>query len=337
MKTKRIDLDISEVYFDDENPRIKGALEKYGDKINAERISFALQNSFDDGAKNSSGFHALKISIKANNGIAEPIKVVKKNDRYICIDGNTRLAIYRDFAQKNKTEQWQNIPCALLEDASQIDIEKIRITTHLVGARPWPAYEKAKYIYKLRYENLMDYDDIIALCGGSRNKIETQIDAFETMNEYYRDQVDESEFKIDRFSGFVELQKQGIKEAVLQSGFSLSDFGDWIHSGKIYALADVRQLPKILRDEEARKKFIDGGVDSIKAAVRIVDGKNRPSVDASTNLEEISLHDLAYNLLKRLDIDTMTVRELRQLTGETLSNLETLSERLMEILDDARK
>ena len=337
MRESRKEIDINDIEFDDENPRIKGALEKYGDSITAERIHFALRNSSDDGARNSSGFHSLKISIKANKGIAEPIKVIKKDGRYICIDGNTRLAIYNDFAKDAKNDAWQKIPCVLIEDVDETDIANIRITAHLLGARPWPAYEKARYLHELRYSDLLDYHEIIALCGGNKSGIETQIDAFDDMNEYYRDKVNDDDFQIDRFSGFVELQKQGIKNAIFQAGFELSDFGEWIHKGNIHALADVRQLPRVLRDEEAREKFINGGLNSIKPAIKIVDEKTHPSTKETANLEKADLYDLAYSLNKKLDMITM--REISDLSDDedTLSTFDTLIELLSKTISYARK
>ena len=182
MEERREKLPLNLVEFDDENPRIRGALEKYGDKINAERIHFALQSSSDEGAKNLSGFHQLKTSIKANNGIAEPIKVVPKDNKMICIDGNTRLAIYRDFASAYPSGAWDKIPAIILSDTNDADIDKIRITSHLMGARRKPPYERARYLKKLRYKDLMDFEQIIALCGGNKNDIEMQIAAFDDMN-----------------------------------------------------------------------------------------------------------------------------------------------------------
>ena len=333
MKQKRVDLNIDEVEFDDANPRIKGALEKYGDNINAKRIHFALQNSADDGARNASGFHRLKVSILAHGGVAEAIKVVKKDGRTICIDGNTRLAIYKEFNKDGRGEKWQTIPAVVLEEASQVDIEKIRVTAHLVGARPWPAYEKAKYLKHLRYEELMDYTDMIALCGGNRTDIEVQIDAFDDMNEYYRDKVEDADFRIDRFSGFVELQKRGTKEAILDAGFELSDFGDWIKDQKINALADVRLLPKVLRDEESRGIFVNGGVNSIKLAARLVDDKNRDENEDAQSLRDASLDALAHAF--RIKLENMTQLDLDALRGndETKEVLQSLSERLIGTLD----
>lgn len=52
-------LNVEEVAFDTDNPRIKKALEKYGDKLNAERIHFALRSA-TDGDKGASSYSQLK-------------------------------------------------------------------------------------------------------------------------------------------------------------------------------------------------------------------------------------------------------------------------------------
>ena len=100
---------------------------------------------------------------------------------------------------------------------------------------------------------------MIALCGGNKTDIDRQIDAYHDMNEYYRDVVDDTAFHIDRYSGFVELQKSQVKEAIFEAGLGLKDFGEWIRDGKIYRLEDVRQLPKVLRDDDAKNAFLNGG------------------------------------------------------------------------------
>ncbi len=345
MREESITLDIYEIQLDYENPRIKGALEKYGDKITPERVHFALQSSNGDtvvngngGTPNSSSFRSLKISIKANQGVTEPIKVVEKNGQYICIDGNTRLAIYREFFQKEKSSTWKEIPCRLLKNASQAEIESIRVTSHLVGARPWPAYEKAKYLNYLRYEELMDYEELIALCGGSKSEIERQIDAFDDMNEFYRDKVEDAEFKIDRFSGFVELQKQGIKDSIFDAGFELEDFGRWIHNGNIRALADVRRLPKVLRDFEAKDILDTGGVNAIRKALAKVEEKSKLPIDDSLRtVVDADIEVLVFELIHKIDKLNLDGIKGLKANEEAVAALEELSERLSDLINYVRK
>ncbi len=330
-------LDIDEVQFDDENPRIRGALEKYGDKVTSERICFALQNNSENECSSSSSFRNLKISIKAHGGITERIKVVERDGSFVCIDGNRRLAIYRDFAQSESASNWKKIPSVLLRKATQLDIESIRVTSHLVGAHPWPVYEKAKFLSGVRCNNYMDYDELIALCGDSKSEVNRYIDAFDDMNQFYRDSVEDADFKIDRFSGYVELQNQGVKEAIFEAGFDLEDFGNWISDGNIFSLADVRRLPKVLRDPEARDMLRKGSVNSIRKAEEIVDRKYKHSIPPDRSVEDADADALAYELNKKFtNMNLDGISSLKASEG-AVAILEELSERLAELLDYVRK
>lgn len=338
-------LDIGTIDFDKDNPRIKKALEKYRGNINEERIRFALRAAADDSSSVSS-YNRLKGSIRANKGISTPITVVQDGERKICIDGNTRLSIYRELHEKGAKGDWSKIQARVLYDARPPDIESIRVTAHLVGAREWPPYEKARYLNHLRHEELMDYDDMINLCGGNKKDIERQIDAYNDMNDYYRNIVDDSAFHIDRFSGFVELQRTNIKEAIFQAGFELKDFGEWIRDGKIFRLESVRRLPAVLSNDEAKKVFLEGGVGSIDDAIKVYEQKQQTErggkSDAETALQDATLHQLAKILARRiLDLPRSEWKSLRDRdyddADEEIRVLEDLSDQLVDLLKDVRK
>ena len=331
-------LDVESISFDVQNPRIKKALEKYGDKLNAERIHFALRSASGNGTKGTSSYNSLKYSILASHGAKYPITVVEKDGKYICIDGNTRLAIYKQFKKEGARGDWSKIKATVLKNATQRDIETIRVSAHLVGARQWPAYEKARYLHYLRNEDFMEYGEMIALCGGNKTEIERQIDAYHDMNEYYRDIVDDNAFNIERYSGFVELQRPKVKNAIFDADLDLKDFGEWIRDGKIYRLADVRKLSQVLGDDDAKATFLDGGPRSIEDAIRVLDQK-RPGLAAHMTLESASLYDLADVLTQRLtDIPHSEVRDLRSRENdeavEHVSILENLSDQLRKLLED---
>ena len=329
-------VNVEEIDFDIDNPRIKMALEKYGNRLNAERIYFALRTAAD-GEQRTSSFSSLKDSIRANEGVTQPITIVLKGDKKICIDGNSRLAIYKDFLGQGIPGDWSWIKALVIEDAEQRDIETIRVSAHLVGVREWPAYEKARYLDYLRNQEFMEYEEIIALCGGNRHNIERQIDAYRDMNDHYRDIVDDTAFHIDRFSGFVELQKQNVKDAIFQAGLELSNFGEWIRDGKIHRLADVRHLPKVLRDDEAKEVFLKGGLRSIEDAIKVLDRRNSGSSKAT--LEDATIYQLADVLARRInDLPYSEVRTLREKEHEevleNINTLEDLSGRLENLLED---
>ncbi len=337
-------LDVEAITYDIENPRIKIALEKYGDRLTAERIYFALRSA-SEGTKSTSSFTSLKDSILASDGVMVPITVIRKDGKYVCIDGNTRLAIYKQLGKEQEygDGDWTKIKSVELIGANQRDIETIRVSAHLIGAREWPAYEKARYLHYLRNSEFMDYSEMVALCGGNKTEIERQIDAYHDMNEYYRDIVaDDTAFRIDRYSGFVELQNPKIKGAIFDAGLDLKDFGEWIRDGKIFRLADVRDLPKVLRDDEAKSIFLDGGPRSIEEAAKLLDRRLRDATgqsDKEVTLEKASLYRLAEVLTRRInDIPHSEVRALRdgehEEAVEQVGVLENLSACLQGLLED---
>lgn len=334
-------LRVDEISFDTNNPRIKKALEKYGEQLNAERIHFALRSA-TDGESGASSYTQLRDSIRASGGVMAPVTVTVGEDGYVCIDGNTRLAIYKQFLREGMRGSWSSIKAIVLDDVDARDVEMIRVSAHLVGAREWPAYEKARYLHYLRNQEFMDYNEMVALCGGNKTEIERQIDAYQDMNEYYRDIVDDTAFHIDRFSGFVELQKPKIKESIFDAGLDLKHFGEWIRDGKIYRLADVRQLPRVLRDDDARNAFLDGGPRSIEDAISLLDRKiekERNETEDDATLETVSVYQLAGILARR--INDLPYSELRALKNkesdeveDQIRSLDDLSESLHNLLQD---
>ena len=334
-------LRVDTISFDTENPRIKMALEKYGEQLNAECIHFAL-SSTTDGGKGTSSYSSLRDSIRASDGITVPITVKIEDGKCVCIDGNTRLAIYKQFLREGAEGSWSEIKAIVLDNPGQRDIETIRVSAHLVGAREWPAYEKARYLHYLRSQEFMDYSEMIALCGGNKTDIDRQIDAYHDMNECYRDVVDDTAFHIDRYSGFVELQKSQVKDAIFEAGLELKDFGEWIRDGKIYRMADVRQLPKVLRDDDAKNMFLNGGPRSIEDATKLLDQKAEKEPDlkeSEITLDTASVYQLAEVMARRInDLPYSEVRVLRNKerveVTEQIRILEDLSERLNNLLED---
>ncbi len=340
MLEKHEPININDIDFDKENPRIKKSLEKYKDDVDETRIFFALKSASSNGNDAASSFKALEDSIIASGGAQQEIVVIKKNGRYTCIDGNTRLAIYKTLLKNQAKGSWTHIKAKILINWEQEDLEKVRITAHLVGARDWPAYEKARYLHQLRYEKLLDYDQIIQLAGGNSRDIQQRIDAYENMNEHYRDKVSDDAFKIERFSGFVELQKAGIKDSIFDAGLTLDNFGEWIRDGKIYKMADVRQLPKVLRNDETKKIFLEGGPKSINSAIETINHKEREKLKKShTTLESATIYQLTDVLIQKignLPFDQVSLLRDRQNkdSNEKIRLLETLSLKLQELINN---
>ena len=93
---------VDEIELDRSNPRIRKFLEMYGDSPTPEQIFLALGagNDDDTGGSTSTTFEKLKQSIITNGGIIQPVILNRRRDgTLVCVEGNTRVALYKHFSK----------------------------------------------------------------------------------------------------------------------------------------------------------------------------------------------------------------------------------------------
>jgi len=207
-----------------------------------------------------------------------------------------------------------------------VQVDAIRLQVHLVGTRPWDPYSKAKYLHFLHVEKQMPLSILTEFCGGRQKEITEFISAFSDMEKHYRPIVPEGSFDTSRFSGFVELQKPGVKESILQAKRNLGDFARWIHEQKLYPLNTVRLLPRILRNERATEIFLKHGA---RKAAEVLE---RPGV--SKALSDASVEQLAAALSQAVyDLPWLEAEKLRaDPGGEVAQNLHEALDALAALL-----
>jgi hypothetical protein len=316
---------VSEIELDRDNPRIRRFLEMYPDPT-PEQIYLALGAGGEAVGEGGSSFDKLKNSILSSRGIVQPIIINRASGRVVCVEGNTRVAIYRSFAEDGVAGDWTRIPAMVYDGLSQDRVDAIRLQVHLVGPRAWDAYSKAKYLHYLRTQELQPFERIIDFCGGGKREVQESIQAYSDMEKHYRPRVDEGKYDLTRFSGFVELQKPKVKDAVYGHGFGLNDFAGWIHDRLIDTLSTVRQLPAVLSDPKARQVFLKQGM---RKAIAVLD---RPNMDVE--LGHASLGQLARALSEA--IRKLELTELRRLRSspeeETVRAVQDAHEELGQLI-----
>ena len=210
----------------------------------------------------------------------------------------------RSFTDEGVAGNWTQIPAMVYTNLSEDRVDAIRLQVHLVGPRAWDPYSKAKYLHFLRTQELQPFERIIDFCGGGKREVQESIQAYSDMEKYYKPLVDEGKYDLTRFSGFVELQKPKVKEAVFAHGYSTGEFAQWIRDRKIDPLSTVRQLPAVLADPKARQVFLKQGM---RKAIATLD---RP--DLEVQLGQASLTQLARALTEAVrKIDLSELRRLR--------------------------
>ena len=321
---------VNEIQLDESNPRIATFLEHYERPRTAAQIYLALGAGADDDGGGLPSFNRLKQSIQTNGGIVNPVILRRIGEKeFICIEGNTRVALYREFADKGQDGSWDRIPAVVHDSLDDFEIHAIRLQAHLVGPRPWTPYAKAKYLTFLRNEAHFEFARLVDFCGGNERSIRESLDAFADMERHYRPRLEgDEEFDTRKFSGFVELQKPGVKEAIAQASFALDDFAQWIIDDRIPKLAQVRALPSVLRDKKVTAIFLKSGIEE---ALRKTDAP-----DLSKALQDASLISLARALTEAIrKIAHRDVKSLRENpSSDAVQHLGEAHEALSELVAD---
>lgn len=279
-------------------------MEMYPGEPTAEQVFLALHTG--GGEADGPSFDKLRQSILTSGTVIQPV-ILNAGDsgNLVCIDGNTRVALYREFDQRGAEGDWQSVPAIVYDKLDDREVDAIRLQAHLVGPRQWDPYSKAKYLDYLRHREHIPYSELVDFCGGSKKMVTESIDAYNDMEQYYRPLLsDDSEFDVRRFSGFVELQKPGVKEAILGAGFNLGDFSQWLVDRKIGPLREVRLLIKILKSTKARDIFLTDGASE---AAKVLE-----ATDVSKALRDAPMAELCRALSATCDhIEFKDVQKMR--------------------------
>ena len=317
-----VELSIDDIELDRSNPRIANYLDLYDeDELTSDTMALLLGTTSDSCA-------SLRESIKENGGIVHPIIVNHfSNGRYVVIEGNTRLQIYRDFRKKGVPGSWGIIKAIVYENIDDETMHSIRLQAHLVGPREWDAYSKAKYLNYLANEKYMPMTSLFAYCGGSSkaSEIKNMILAYHDMQEFYRPLCDDdSMFDIKKFHGCVELQKRNVIDALNTHGYTKIDFSKWMIDGKFSKLEDVRSIPNILNSKKATETFFKMDSRAAKKILAVED-------ITSDSLKDVPYEMLAKELIKRMNEFQMQEILYLRLDAEYESKLNALKDVLESV------
>lgn len=267
VEIERISVPLKKLILDIENPRIQYYLDtRLNDDITQNKIKFAL-------AEGNEQYDKLKEHIERNGGIYDPIWVVFDKEFYIVIEGNTRAYIYEELSEKYvNDDRWKMISAYVLpHKVDRNVINFIRLEKHLFGPTPWDAYEKARELYRLNTHEDYSLKRLEQLTKLSASDIRNNIQAYMDMEEEYLKKYNKPSERL-KFSYFVEFRKnKELKRLVKESKISLLDFCDWVGEGKFRRGEDIRKLPLVLKDDQAKQALMD---ENFQAALDQLEQKN---------------------------------------------------------------
>ena len=264
-------LDIFDVSYYPENPRINYLLSKLGPGVK--------QDDIDKNLWSLDATKELAADIEQNGGLIEAVMVYNGQ----VIEGNSRLCAYRHLymnASDAEKPAWRKIMSKIITDKiSESELFQLLGQYHLKGKTPWDPFEKASYINKMLTINKLPEEDVAKAIGMRPSSVKNQIKAYQLMKEKYLPKisaVDDEKAELKKFSIFDEFYKNSELQSMTENNADVLNedvFIDWVREGRIRSAAyDVRKdLVPILRNKQARNAFlIEAPEDAIASAKEIV-------------------------------------------------------------------
>lgn len=135
-QTKEKEMNQQELFFYIDNPRVYSALRANGNMNPSQQEIETLMRKTEN-------VKELKVQIEQNGGLIEPLIVVSRNDNYIVLEGNSRLAAYRILAENNPAK-WSKVSVQILpEEITEAEKFTLIGTYHLVKKKDWTVYEQS--------------------------------------------------------------------------------------------------------------------------------------------------------------------------------------------------
>ena len=243
---------IDRVELDEDNPRIRYRLKLQQNGKSLEQVMLAMPE-----------MAALQRDIERNGGLRERVILQENGPRKLkAVEGNTRLVCLQSLhAKYPRDARWKEVPARILPaDVDPRHVAILLADFHVAGKIQWKAHEKAGQVYYMHNALGMPQEDIAVHLRTSKTSVNRLLRAYSFMVDRFL-KIDNEKYAKEgerKWSYFEELFKHRDLRTELKRD---PDFGDefcrWV-GGNRFAPVDVRSLPSVLRNPEARKKLAKG-------------------------------------------------------------------------------
>lgn len=295
----------------------------------------------------------------AANGVQEPLFIHVNGSRGTLWDGNRRRYgsqhIMTDPAFKGVRDQacwlpaYVHLPSGNPETDEQV---KHAVLTELNFKEkdhiPWPSYVKAEEVFNIFQRLTAAYPGDSQASRAAKEQIAKefglsgwrQADRWIKMfsrasmfKEYHEEEFGQPEVDVElkiqeNFEYFDELSKPGVWGVLENDPDARDEVFRWLWDGKFKSFVDVRSVPKILKDPEARKHANAEDKEGVKRAIDTVISNDPVRVKDKSAANERIAHFAAWlDSFKREDYRRLTpasLESLRQILADTVKILQGL-------------
>ena len=249
-------LEISNLKFLKDNPRVYACTHgepNFDDLTDEEQQDKIFQKLLQEPSVKN-----LKPEVKRHDGLMEPILV--RHDTQEVIEGNSRLAVYRQLQQEKAEGEWGLIPCDIVSSLTDEQQAAFLNQIHVKGKTSWSAYEKANFAF-VRFHREISIKKIAETFGETELEIKKRVEIISKMQE-------NGDNDISHFAYYDVLVRNRQISVSITDNIELRDFllknikelspDD---SEVEFTSQDLRdKLPTIISKPKVLKKYINGTV-----------------------------------------------------------------------------
>jgi len=287
---------LDSLYLDLDNVRFKHEKKPMSDK------------EMEDIIWNEDDTRQLYNAVRQAGGLTNPLVILEDGK---VKEGNRRLVVLRKIKpeiKSGKKTKWdtnlesiENVPCVVLPSGlTKLETDIYLGREHVTGKKEWKAINRGWYIFNLHDEDNRTFDDIRDDLGIPKGEVLKKYTAYKWTKEYLEKFPNKG--KITDFSFFEELYKKKELRDMMNGEnqnlkWTLEDVMGWVAEGRFddAGSRDIRILPKILSNPEARDAFIKDGFGIKAAKLQLV----------------LSDPSLSFNVLKQVKRTIIELRDMK--------------------------
>ena len=257
---------IGDVRLDPDNPRIRFQLQRSGK-------ARPTQDDLQKFIKDQPGYDGLQKTIRKAGGIHDP--VIIRHDGTV-VEGNTRATVIATLRKGMPSNpKWKTIPVMRLpRDVPEQAIAMLMASYHVAGKNKWLAFAKADQIYRLVHKFKCTPEQIADETRNMRpREIRQTLEAYEYLIKEVMPKVRKTtdvKFLESKWSHALEFIKNRELADLRKDPGVRRNFAKLLINNQIQG-AEVRKLPKILKNRRASKALNNGGFKKAEAILKKVD------------------------------------------------------------------
>lgn len=272
LRLEQTRVNIDDVRLDKDNPRLKYQQMLYPNM------------SLVDLLFNENDTRLLKDDINKNGLIDPPYLRRDEDGKFTAIEGNRRTACMTKLhAEFPHDTRFATMFARILPvDTPAAKQALLMAQFHISGKLKWDAHERAGHVYDMWAHLDVSMEQLKSTLHMGEPAIRQMVEAYRMLNDHYKT-IDNGKYQAaadGKWSFFAEFFKQKVfrekvmatKDGATPDPFFRDRFCRWVGEGRLPRAEDVRKLPAILADANAKVEFEQRpAIEAFEAAVNIAE------------------------------------------------------------------